>query len=251
MYYGDLNLQSEYIITSNFNVKSMPELKLNVGAVSRRQGGKYLGNEFGNKTITMEGFIKSVTASGLIGLIDEMQKILAVPEQPLTVNTGRTYIATCIRCDIPEMNYTQSLVPFTIEFITVDPFALGSTQTAEFTIPAGVLSKTVSVTISGSVYAEPSITFTTISGAGDSGIRAITVSHANTGYEINISGIFSKNVSSIFDFDNHLVTVSGTLKDFIGAFSRMQIGTNTINITVSGNNTYGITGAISYRPRYF
>lgn len=251
MYFSNLDLQSEYIITSRINVKSMPDRNVNVGAVSRRQGGKYLGNEFGNKTISIEGYIKAPTASGLLGLVDEFQRYLALPEQPLSIDTGRTYIVTCTKCEISELNYTQSLVPFTVDFITVDPFALGSSLTAEFYIPSSVLSLTVPFTVSGVVYSEPTITFTTVSGAGDSGVRAITVSHINSGYEVNISGIFSKGVSSVFDFDNHLVTVSGILKDFIGAFSRFDIGSNSLLITVSGNNNYGIRGAISYRPRYF
>lgn len=251
MNYGSLNLQDSVIITESVQYRSMANRIVNLVEVSRRPGSKFLSTEFSSKTISMSGHIISPTASGLLGLVDNIHRYLALTEQSLVITDGRAYTATCSKIEIPELKYTQSVVPFSFEFITASPFSVASLRTSGFTLVSGVYTLDITTTISGSAFAEPSVRFNTLSGAGDSGVTMFKVTQNTNGDFVTVSGTFSRSVETVFNNQDATVTVSGLLNDYTGGFSRWGVGSNSITVTVSGINDLGVTGSLEYQPRYF
>ena len=250
--FGSLDLQSDHIITESIQFRSMANRIVNLAEISRRPGSKFLTTEFTSKTISMTGRIKAPTASGLTGIIDEIHAVLGIPEQTLSIVDGRTYTATATKIDIPEQRFSQNIVPFTFEFISESPFALGGALTAGFTMPSGTLVQTHNVTISGSAASEPTITLTTAAGAGDTNITALRIDQETLGENVTVSGVFSKGeIDTVFNYENASVTVSGLLRNYTGRFSPWNVGANTFKVTVSGSNDFGVTGLLSYQPRFY
>lgn len=250
--YGSLDLQSDFIITETVQFRSMADRIVNLTEVSRRPGSKFLSEEFNSKEIKLTGKIIAPTASGLLGIVDEIQRYLALPEQALTITNGRSYTATAVRVQIPEQRYSQNMVPFAFDFISASPFALGTAVSAGFTIPSGTLVQAHTVTISGSAFAEPTLTITTGAGAGDTGTTAMVVTQQTKGESVTVSGSFSLGqIGTVFNYENSTVTTSGLLRNYTGQFSRWDVGANTFQVTVSGSNDYGVEGNLSYQPRYF
>jgi phage-related protein len=252
MNFGDLNLQDSVIITESVQYQSMAERDVSLANISRRPGGKYLSSEFGPKKILISGRIISPSASGMQGILDNIHRYLALEEQALVIDSGRTYTATCTKTEILERHYTQTYLPFAFEFICAMPFSVGGQLTAGFIVPAGSATKSLSTTISGSAFSEPVITLTTAAGAGNPGISAFRIDQITKGEYVTYSGIISLGgYDAVFDYKNFNVTYSGVSQNYIGRFSRWEIGNNDFIITVSGANTYGVTGNITYSPRYF
>lgn len=250
--YGSLNLQSDTIITETVQFRSMADRVVNLSEISRRPGSKFLSDEFGSKKITMTGRILAPTPSGMAGIVDEIQKELAKTEQALTITEGRSYTATATRVRIPEQRFSQTLVPFTFDFVSSSPFTTSASQSVGFVIPSGTLSTTVTTTISGSAFAEPTVTYTTLSGAGDSGMTSIRTLHATTGDEVTVSGTFSLgDVETVLNYERATVTVSGLLSDYTGSFSRWSPGSNSIQVVLGGANNKDLTGLIQYSPRFY
>ena len=252
MKYGNLDLQTEFIITSAVTYRQMGNRILNTTPISRRPGDKFLSEDFGSKTIVMEGYVVSTSTSGLIGLVDSMHKELAKPEQSLIIDDGRQYVATCSKAEFPELSFNRSVTPFSLEFLSTAPFAYGDNLNATFVMPSGTLTQTITTTISGSAFAEPQLTLTTASGVGNAGFTKIVISHDTTGTNVTLSGIWSKGLlSTTYNYDNATVTYSGLLKDYTGTFDRWQAGDNSLTITFTGKNDFGVQGLLEYIPRYY
>lgn len=251
MRFGDLDLQTNEIIVSSVQYRQMADRILNTSPISRRSGNKYLSDDFTTKTIVMEGHVVATSASGLIGIVDNMHRYLSLSQQDLVIDTDRVYIATCSKAEFPELSFTRTTTPFTLEFLSAQPYAYGDNLYASFTIPSGVLTTTIPTVISGSAFAEPQLTLTTVSGAGNSGLTKIKVNHVNTGAEVVISGAWSKGIETVLNYDNATVTLSGLLQDYTGNFDTFPVGTNSIKITFEGSNNFGVDGQITYLPRYY
>jgi len=249
--FGDLDLQTNEIIVSSVQYRQMADRILNTTPISRRSGNKYLSDDFTTKTIVMEGHVVATSASGLIGIVDNMHRYLAISQQDLVIDTDRVYIATCSRAEFPELSFTRTTTPFTLEFLSAQPYAYGDNLVAGFTIPSGVLVSTIPTVISGSAYAEPQLTLTTASGVGDAGFTRIAINHVNTGAEVVISGSWSRNIETVLNYDNATVTLSGLLQDYTGNFDTFPVGNNSLRITFTGNNDFGVDGQITYLPRYY
>lgn len=248
--YGDLDLQSQYILTETVQFRSMADRVVSLAAVSRRPGSKFLGDEYGTKTVQMTGRVIAPSASGLVGILDEMHRQLSLPDQDLIVTDGRVITATCTRADFPEQRYNQSSVSFSLDFISATPFSSGTPQNSTFIIPSGTAIQQISTTISGSVFAEPIIRLSTV-GAGDSGWEDVSIFHDTAGETVTFSGALDIGVESVVNYEDATVTVSGLLSDYVGSFSRWDVGPNTFTVTLSGVNDYDVTGTLEYSPRYF
>lgn len=251
MKFGDLDLQTNEIIVSSVEYRQMANRILNTSPISRRSGNKYLSDDFTTKTIVMEGHVISNSISGLIGVVDNMHRYLALPQQDLAIDNDRVYIATCSKAEFPELSFTRSATPFRLEFLSAQPYAYGENLYATFIIPSGTLIQTITTTITGSAYAEPQITLTTASGVGNAGFTKILVNHTNTGAQVVISGQWSRNIETVLNYDNATVTLSGLLQDYTGNFDTFPVGTNSLQITFEGSNDYGVNGQITYLPRYY
>ncbi len=251
MRFGDLDLQTAEIIITDVQYRQMADRILNTSPISRRTGNKFLSDDFTTKTITMNGYVISNSASGLIGVIDTMHKFLSLPQKELSIDADRVYIATCSKAEFPELNFTRSVSPFTLEFLSVNPFSYGTNLNAGFVLPSGILESTINITISGTAYNEPNLRLTTASGAGNAGITKMIISHLTSGQEVVISGAWSRNVETVLNYDNATVTLSGLLYDYTGSFDNFPVGNNSIKITFEGSNNFGVDGEISYSPRFW
>jgi len=251
----NLQNQNEYIV-SEINYRSFPERPLDKANLSRRPGIKLLNTEFGEKRIQISGYINGTTASGLQTLIDNFQKNLAEVEKPLVINDDiyptRTYTATCANLAIPERTYNQTIVPYTAEFVVSIPFAYGSFLTVSGTVTSGVVTFSGSTTISGTVFAEPTITiYPTSLPAGDSGIRAIEISYTPAGETLSMSGIINYTAPISFSYSNFTVTNSGVNADFRGAFSRWEPGATNFTISTTSGLHNSYNWVFSYQPRFY
>jgi len=251
MRFGELNLQTAEIIITDVQYRQMADRILNTSPISRRAGNKFLSDDFTTKTISMTGYVISNSASGLIGIIDNMHRYLALPQKELSIDADRVYIATCSKAEFPELNFSRSVSPFNLEFLSVSPFSFGTNLNANFVLPSGVVDRTFSITISGTAYAEPNLSLTTFSGAGNAGITKMTIAHLTSGQEVVISGAWSRNIETVLNYDNATVTLSGLLYDYTGSFDNYPVGNNSIRITFEGSNDFGVEGEISYSPRFW
>jgi hypothetical protein len=252
MRYGELELQTNEIIVSSVQYRQMAERVMNTSPISRRSGNKYLSDEFTTKTIVMEGHVVSNSTSGLIGVVDNMHRYLALSQQDLIIDdTDRVYIATCSKAEFPELSFTRSTTPFTLEFLSVQPYAYGDNLNATFVMPSGVTTQTITTYISGSAYAEPQLSLTTIGTAGNAGFTKIQVNHTNTGGQVVISGTWSQNTETVLNYDNATITISGLLTDYTGNFTSFPVGTNSLQISFTGNNDFGVSGQLTYLPRFY
>jgi hypothetical protein len=229
----------------------MADRILNSTPISRRSGNKFLSEDFGSKSIVFKGHVLSPSASGLIGIIDNIQRYLGLTEQSLVIDSGRTYTATMSKANFPEMSYTQSVTPFEVEFVSSLPFSEGSNRYCVFTIPSGLLATTVSTTISGAMFNEPNITLDFIGDAGDSGITQVQLDHTTSGQQVTISGSFDRGNLMTASYSDATVTNSGLYVDYTGSFSRWEAGSNSLIINLEGSNNFGINGLLEYKPRYF
>ena len=251
----NLNDGVNYLITET-NYRGFGTRRLDAAKLARRPGQKLFYTDFDKKEIDFHGYIVSTTASGLQGLIDTLQQNVALREQPLVINDDiygvRTYTATCSQLALPNQNYNQTFLPYSGKFLASNPFAYGPLLSASGQVASGVITFSGTTTISGNVFAEPTISlYPTSLAAGDSGIRAFQVGYTPAGENLTVSGVLSYTSPISLNYANYTVTVSGINGDFNGAFSRWEPGTTAFTITTSSglNNSYNYV--LSYQPRYY
>lgn len=232
--------------------KSNPTRRIVSQSISRRPGDKLVANEWGSKIIGIEGRIFGSNYADLISHLDTFQQTLNIQSASISIDTGRSYTGTLQKLDIPEQVYNLSMVKYSAEFLCADPFAYGSALTVSGLTASGTTTATINLTVSGTVFAEPTITFNpTGARTGDCGIRAITVTHVPSGETMTISGNFNYTASDVIDYSNFLVTISGVNSDYTGIFSRFEPGLNQITITIASGVVNSYWWSISYQPRYF
>lgn len=248
--FSGFSLQDSTYLTKNIQFRSMAPRNIETAIIARRLGARFVNQQVGYKVITLSGIILGTTAAGLQTAVDNLHKALNEKEGSLEIDSGRVYTATRKTVNIPELNYTQTTALFEIEFICATPYSRGPATTAGFTVTSGTNTQTVTTTISGSVENRPTLTLTMPPGTGDSLITDIEIQNTYTGNTITISGTYGYSNAVVFDYDNFNITNDGTTQDYIGQFDSFNPGSNSLTITVSGQND-GVTGLLSYRPRYW
>lgn len=248
--FNGFSLQDETYITKNITFRHRAKRNIESAVITRRMGKKMISDNFGEKQINIKGIILADTPSELLTACDNLKKNLSAVEGNLVITNGRTYTATALSIDIPDQPYTQTMVPFDVDFISNLPYSESELQTAGFLVPSGVNITNVPITISGTVSCRPVITFTTVSGAGDSGVIAFSIKNQQTDNTVLISGLYNRDVDIAFNYDAYQVTVDNTQHDYVGQFDDMEVGGNTLQVVVSGTND-GTQGLIEYKPRYW
>lgn len=248
--FNDSNFITERVVFKGLAQRSIIRAKIN-----RREGIKLLGNEFGEKEITLGGIAIASSASELQSLLDNMKKLLTAEEGDLVIETGRTFKATVENMGIPDSHYNQTRAPWEVTFVCSDPFAEGSLLTVTIPLVSGTFTISGTVSISGSLFSRPTITITpTGASSGNTNIKKMDVYHVQSGQTITLSGFGNAGGLDYQDavtinFDN-FTTLEGTDElNQSGAFPRWEPGTNQFTITVSGRWTGGNL-QLSYRPRY-
>ena len=240
-------------ITERVTFKGFAKRALSRANIARREGISLLNTEFGEKEVTIEGVVITDEAVDLQGTLDGAKKALTKEEGDLIVESGRTWKATVSNVVIPDEHYSLSKAPFQVTFVCSNPFAEGTLATAIQNVPSGFYTFSGGITISGTMFARPIVTFIPPVTTGNTNIQSFVFNHTPSGQEITISGFGTGGL----DYDDTIVVnmdtlaslVGGEATNLTGAFPRWEPGTNNYTVTVSGYHVGG-TVQITYRPRY-
>jgi len=251
--FGSFSLNDSNYICQNVEYRTIPNREISLEPISRKPGKKYLSNEFGERRIKLSGFIIGSSASDLQTKIDSLHtSVTRVSSGTLAFDATRSITATLSSLVIIDPQYSQTMVPFEMEFVAAAPFFEGTQLTANTTVANAVTTKTITTTISGSVFAEPTFTFTATAGSGYTTTSGITVTYSPTSEYVTWSGganFLPKGGSVQFDYANLLILQSGVEVNSAGAFSRWEPGSTTVSVAFGGS-TQGGTLALVYKPRY-
>lgn len=248
--FDGMSLQDSTYITKRVEFRTRAKRALQSNDISRRIGKKFVSQQVQEKVIQVSGIILAANQADLQSAVDALQETTSGIEKALIIEDGRTYYATAERVTIPDQNYTQTMVPFEIQFVAAQPFAIGTLKTVTFVVPSGTSSFDLTTTISGTVPNRPIFRFVTPSGTGTSPVTNVRIQNAATANTLTISGGYNAAESVVVNFDRFLVTVAGINRDYIGQMDDIGPGTVTFTITVSGRND-GIRGSLEYNPRYW
>lgn len=251
------SLQDSNFISERITFKGYASRDAIRSKVNRREGVKFLGTNFGEKEVKIEGIVVAASASALQTLLDSMKQTFTAVEGDLIIETDRTFRATVTSLGIPDEHYNQSKAPFDVTFVCSDPFAEASQVTATIAVLSGVFTVSGQFTLSGTFYGRPVITYTPPSSTGNTLIRRIDLYHVQTGQTIAVSGFNSGAVGGllyqnpvIFNLDDFTILDGTTEMDNTGAFPKFEPGVNNFTVTASGRRFPGGTITITYNPRY-
>jgi len=253
--FNAFSLQDDNFISERIIFKGFPTREVITANVNRREGIKLLATEFGEKTIEVSGRVIASTALELQSLLDGMKKALTAEESDLEIETGRTFSATVKSIQIPDEHYSQSTAKYIVSFICSDPFALGALQTVTITVPSGIVTISGQVTISGTLFARPIITYIPPTNTGNTLINRLDLYHIQSGQTTTISGFGSGaglqyQNSVVINLDDFSSLQGGTVINNSGSFPRFEVGTNNFTLTASGRRFSGGAIQLSYQPRY-
>lgn len=253
--FDGFSLQDDNFITSTLEYRTIPQRSIHTGKLTRRPGIKLIGHEFAQRTVSMSGSIVADSIAELQSLIDGLHtNVTRKDEGILQIESGRTATATVTSVVIGDPHYAQDYVPFEIEFLMADPFFYGDPQTVTTSVVSGTSSSNLQITISGSVFAEPTITFASTGSSGSTTTSGIQITYGPTAEQITWSGTNGSSVLSYgstvsFDYVTQRILQNTVAVDIEGVFARWEPGLTSYTVTFSGR-TQGGTLAFSYQPRY-
>lgn len=254
--FNNFNLQDANYITSELIYRSSPSRDVVAQKITRRPGVKYTALEFAERSITLTGGILGSSATDLQTKIDNLyNNVVRVDEGQLTIDTNRSINAFVNSIAIDDPHYSQSYVPFEIEFLSTEPFFKGPQQVMNLTVTSGVQANDYTTVISGSAYAEPVITYSAPTGTGDTTTAGIHIEYNPTGEQITWSGTGGLDYAQYsdviqFDWPSQYIVRNEDQEEPSGVFARWEPGSTTFTVTFSG----GVVGGslqFAYQPRYF
>lgn len=255
--FNGFSLNDSNFIAERITFKGYADRSLIRGKINRREGIKLIATEFGEKEIKVAGIIIAASSSELQSLVDNMKKELTVEEGALIVEAGRTFTATVAELSIPDEHYNITRAPFEVTFICSNPFAVGSLLTVTTPVVSGIVTFSGLVTISGTLFARPIVTYTPPVLTGNTLVRRLDINHIPTGQSITISGFGSGTPEGLgyqnsvtINFDDFSALEGTSAINTSGAFPRWEPGNNEFTVTVSGRNFPGGSVTVSYQPRY-
>ena len=242
----NLDPSAGYIL-EEVTYKHTPSRQILSQPVSRRPGDKIIANEWKNKVINLRGRMIAGTSSDLNLMVDTLQQNFAVQSLALSIDQGRTYTATLTDMQIPTQFYNNSMVEWSAEFTAFDPFAYGTAVTASGVVASGIVTYSGALTISGSVFNYPKL----IIYPNASSIKEMMVTYVPTSETLTISGTFTANQPLVIDYDNFYFTNNGNQSDYLGIFSRWDVGSQNYTITTTSGTNAGFNYVWSYAPKYY
>jgi len=220
-------------------------------SITRKPGKKLISQEFAERKITLAGWIIASDSSDLIAKIDDLHNNLTRKGEGIfAIDADRNIDAMVSIVSIGDPHYSQNIVPMEIEFIASEPFFKGNQQTVTWTITSGTASQEYSLTVSGTVFAEPLIIYNSPGSTGTSTTSGIEIEYEPTGQTVTWSG-WGLAYSSFtrFDYQHHKVLEGSTEVEADGVFVRWEPGETDFTVTYSGTAPGGTLDFV-YRPRY-
>lgn len=253
--FNGFSLQTDNIIIESIESKTVPNRNVNFQVISRRHGTKLTSTLFAERHIKMKGYVLADTYLDMRAQVDNLnQYVTSQDTGSLYLDSDRYAIATVYSIDIGDSHFNQSMVPVSIDFLLADPFFYGAQAQTKYTIASGTLSQQLSITISGSIFAEPTIAFQENGSSGKTTTSGITIQYNPTGETITASGtggnsVFNYGDNISFDYKNYQILLNSSQVNVTGVFSQWQPGLTTFTISFSGSMQGG-TLTVAYQPRY-
>lgn len=252
--FDGFSLQDDNFIMSEISYRLIPKRQIESDKVLRRPGVKILSADFTQRVVTMKGSIVATSATDLRNKIDALHTNVTRKDSGLLyIESDRSGYATVDNVVISDPHYSQTFVPIEIQLMMPDPFFYAAQQVVSLPVTSGVLSQSYTITITGSMFAEPSIIYYSPDAVGTTPITKVSIEYGPTGELITWSGIISEYLSydsSItFDYVEHLLLEGTETVHPTGVFQRWEPGSTEFTITFSGA-TVGGTLQFAYQPRY-
>jgi len=252
--FDGFSLQDDNYITSNMEYRTIPKRSIETEKLARKPGVKLLSNDFAERTVRLSGTIIASNVDELKNKIDNFHtNVTRKEEGSLEIVPGRSATAIVSNVTITEPQYSQDFVPFEVEFLLPDPFFYEEQHTVSWTIASGTASTTKTITISGSVFAEPIIKYFAPSGTGQTTTSGIIIQYIPTGEIVTWSGTTTPTLAYgsdvTFDYANHKILEGTEEANVEGVFSRWEPGLTDFKVTFSGTADGG-TLDFYYQPRY-
>jgi hypothetical protein len=254
--FNSFSLQDNNYITSSIEYRTIPARDLVLENIARKPGKKLIADEFLERHIKLTGWILGDNNSDLISKIDDLHtNVTDKSSGTLAVDVDREIEAIVASITIGDPSYSQSIVPIDIDFLAAEPFWKGPQQTVSLTVASGQSQPSTlafTITVSGSVFAEPSITYSAPAGSGYTTTSGVIIEYAPTGQTVTWSGggvglDYSNFVK--FDYQNQLILHGAAKVEPSGVFSRWEPGETNVTVTFSGAKQGGQLDFV-YRPRY-
>lgn len=245
---------SEGYITEFIDDESSPKIRVDIDELANSNGAKWLSSFYGTKSIKASGTIRSVTASGVEGKIDEFKLNLypAAVGRLRTVKAGnfRDYDVIVKSVGIKREAYQTTIAPWEAEFEVVRAFGYRPDVYYRTTF-SGVTASSFDVNIlsSGNAPYEPIIRLKVNSA---SQLGNITLRNLATGDVMTFARTWSAGDQLEINLESGLipnmlgsgVTYSGIQMSFIAAS-----GINPLRVTTaSGTQNFDVS--VAYKPKY-
>ena len=248
--FNSYGLQNANIITSEV-IYSAASRQLQEAAYARADG-EYMETAYWRKTIiTLNGFVKSTTQTGLEQLMDLMRQNLATAAGTLSLTVaGQTRVWTAY-ADISKLfdgrkQYHKTFCPFSVSFICITPFGQSSSR-VNSTGSATTSPTVFTVSPSGTAPTKQIITLN-FNTAGTA--SAVTLTNSTTGEAITITASFNNGDTLVIDGEGKTVKLNGTAVDYTGIFPTLAAGTNSVQLTVTGSG-FTIAFTSTYLNQYY
>lgn len=235
--FDSYELQDTTVITSDIDGDdSAPKKSVGVYELPVLNGAKKTFEKYQARRITLQGIIKSPTASGLVGKMEEMKEVVARQDKQLTLTyPSYTRIYTGVSSEagveFKRASYAINIADYSLTFVCPEPWSVQTTTSVSGVYGITTPTTALSVGVSGMLDPQPLIFFNTTA----SGSR-FTIMNQTTGDVIDVPTTFSGSGRSLLiDPYNFQVTLDGTPVTFKGTFPRFKPGINSLLISTFGS----------------
>jgi len=253
--FNTFSLQDANYVTTNVEYRTIPRREVSLESIATKPGKKVVSTEFAERRIRLTGWILGSDSSDLITKIDELHLNVTRKEiGTLEIDSDRSIETIVSSVTVTDPHYSQSIVPIEMEFIAAEPFFQAPQHTTNFTVASGTSSGSHTMTISGTVFAEPEIHFNASGSTGQTTLSGLKIDYSPTSEYIMWSGTGATTTLAYgseleFNYANQLILEDTASIDQKGVFSRWEPGETNFTVTYSGT-TQGGTLQVVYRPRY-
>lgn len=253
--FDGFSLQDNNFIVEEVEYRTTPKRNIESSQITRIPGIKVLASEFGERKVMMRGYIIGTSRNELRQHIDDMHRNITRKDSGLLfMESDRSAHSVVESVTIGDPHYSQTMVPFEIAMVLPDPFFYGAQQIVTIPVVSGTFTETTTIMISGSVFAEPQITYVPPTSTGYSTTSGISIYYVSTAERVTWSGTLGNTklaygTSLTFDYSDHSVFEGIQEVQPQGVFSRWEPEESSFITTYSGAATGG-TLQFAYQPRY-